>query len=839
MEVTDSLDSAEVSLNPSQVNPTIAAFLHGRLTIHVIEARNVENESTSFLNKLERVVTSSADGVDPYCSVKLGYNKIMQTSVATNAPSPVWNSHMSYQVCHDFESLDFRVKAAKRPGPLSIISKVKHLSMLSVNAAAIAEQGEISGWFPLGPYRCEFDGDDANERTDSESDEDEDVSPDQEGQLGEIHIRIVFEPISAIADLQHFPVPNTYFPVRENVNVTLYQDADCPPESLPQIPFHPEYPHSRCWIEMANAIMASTEFIYITGWAVWPELVMVRTDFPGDEWNGLTLGEMLIQKAEEGVTVCVMVWDELASGRFYKGLMGTHDEEVVAYFKKTPVIAIKVGRQNQKDGPLADLNDAALFTHHQKTVIVTRLDQDTGRSRVEAWVGGLDLTDGRYDNSQHSLFRTLDGLHAPPDFWQACAPISSESGPREPWHDIHSHITGAAAWDIVANFEGRWKRQALDKLKRSLHEYSVDNFVLIEEEESICDGNWSVQVVRSINESATAFDPYGDGLIVRRTACTDQSIHNTYIHHIRSAKHFVYIENQYFLGSSHMWESGQRGGFCSNLVPIELAEKICAKIRADERFVVYINIPMYPEGPPDSVAVQEILSHQRKSIEMMASRIVRTIQETGSDTSLSDWLNVFCLVNRESEDDGQGGGGTTPMEERLSQTRRFMVYIHSKFAIFDDTVAVIGSANINSRSLDGSRDTEIAISAWQPEHMATGTTAYTGEGEDNSLPQGDVAAFRASVWSEHLGEYCEEFEDPSSTDCINKIREMAEANWLHFASDEDEAGGDMPHGHLALYPYDFDPVTGSVISKQMSFPDFENALVKGRATPGIPNLLTG
>lgn len=840
--VTDDPDSApnemKPSLNPSTLFPGIAAFLHGRLTIRVIEARDVEGKDVGIMGKLERAVTSSIDGVDPYCSVKLGYNKIMQTPIIQNSASPVWNSSCSIDICHDFNTIEFRIKAAKRSGPLSIISKVKHLSMLSVSAAEIAHKKVISGWFDLGTYQkevvAEGDGDDS----DTSSDEGADVV--ESGSLGDLRIQLTYEPVSEIAEYASVVVPDTYFPLRKGIRVTMYQDADTPPESLPPIPFHPEYQHSRCWVEMAKAIMASTELIYITGWAVWPELVMVRTDYPGDEWKGLTLGEMLIQKAEEGVKVLLMVWDEYASGRFSKGLMGTHDEEVVSYFKKTKVQAIKVGRLNAKDGPLADLNDTLLFTHHQKTVVVTKRDPDSGKNRIEAWVGGLDLTDGRYDYNEHSLFRTIDGLHGPPDFWQACAlGVTADSGPREPWHDIHSYVNGTVAWDVMTNFEGRWSRQAPDNLKQALHPHPPQDFLQPSDEDKIRDGDFNVQLLRSINESSTALSAERPGLIVRRNAGVDQSIHHAYVHNIRAAKHFIYIENQYFLGSSHLWTSGQRGGFAPNLVAIEIAEKICAKIRANERFAVYVSIPLYPEGSPDSGPVQEILSHQRKTVELITSRIAAAIQETGSDTKISDWFNMFCLVNRESEVGGKGKGGSSAMEKTLSKTRRFMIYIHSKFAIFDDTVAIIGSANVNSRSMDGSRDTEIAIMAWQPEHVAMGSLAYSDFGKtENSLPKGDVAAFRASVWTEHLAEYLPEMEDAKSLDCVHRIRHLAKRNWNHFA-DDGAAPEDMPHGHLALYPYEFDETTGEVTAKRTMMPDFPNALVKGRATPGIPNMLTG
>jgi phospholipase D1/2 len=47
-----------------------------------------------------------------------------------------------------------------------------------------------------------------------------------------------------------------------------------------------------------------------------------------------------------------------------------------------------------------------------------------------------------------------------------------------------------------------------------------------------------------------------------------------------------------------------------NLIPIELALKIASKIRAGERFAVYVVIPMWPEGVPTASAVQEILFFQ-------------------------------------------------------------------------------------------------------------------------------------------------------------------------------------------------------------------------------------
>ena len=52
-----------------------------------------------------------------------------------------------------------------------------------------------------------------------------------------------------------------------------------------------------------------------------------------------------------------------------------------------------------------------IYSHHQKTVIV---DADAGdnRRKIVAFVGGLDLSAGRYDTPHHHLFRTLQTVHS-------------------------------------------------------------------------------------------------------------------------------------------------------------------------------------------------------------------------------------------------------------------------------------------------------------------------------------------------------------------------------------------------------------------------------------------
>ena len=72
------------------------------------------------------------------------------------------------------------------------------------------------------------------------------------------------------------------------------------------------------------------------------------------------------------------------------------------------------------------------------------------------------------------------------------------------------------------------------------------------------------------------------------------------------------------------------------------------------------------------------------------------------------------------------------IQSKAYKSRRFMIYVHSKGMIVDDEYVIIGSANINQRSMDGSRDTEIAMGAYQPYH----TWAH-----HKQAPRGQVSLF--------------------------------------------------------------------------------------------------
>ena len=81
--------------------------------------------------------------------------------------------------------------------------------------------------------------------------------------------------------------------------------------------------------------------------------------------------------------------------------------------------------------------------------------------------------------------------------------------------------------------------------------------------------------------------------------------------------------------------------------------------------------------------------------------------------------------------------------------------------IVDDSYILTGSANINQRSLDGDRDSELAIGAYQP-HRRGGCSGG-----------GEVFLFRMSLFREHLSRSDPVLADPRSEACASFVREAA------------------------------------------------------------------
>lgn len=618
-----------------------------------------------------------------YASVDLDKARVGRTRMLRNQPyNPQWNESFRIYCAHHISNIIFTIKDADLVGATL-------LGRAYVPVQEIINGYEVDKWVQIL---------------------DEEHYPIDGG--SRIHVKLKFFSAKqdpnwsrGIASPQYQGVPWTFFRQRTGCRITLYQDAHVADDFNPWIFLDTPtevYQNHGCWADIFDAISNAKQLIYITGWSVNTEIALIRdpNGLPNPGSNQ-TLGELLKKKANEGVRVLMLVWDDRTSNEQFKkdGLMATHDQETENYFRDTNVHCALCPR-NPDDGRsiVQGFEISTMFTHHQKSVIVdfegVQGGSETER-RIVSFIGGIDLCAGRYDTKDHPLFKTLGTIHRD-DFHQPNFAGSSinKGGPREPWHDIHCRLEGPVAWDVLYNFEQRWIKQDGDKLIIPLN--NLHKIIAYPEPATSADDpeTWNVQLFRSIDDGAASGFPENPkdaanlGLVGGKNVIIDRSIQDAYIHAIRRAKNFIYIENQYFLGSSYGWKSTDINDADINalhLIPKELSLKIVSKIEAGERFAVYIVVPMWPEGIPDSASVQAILDWQRRTIGMMYSDIVQALQRKGLDENAMDYLTFFCLGNRETKIPGEYAPPQAPEQDsdyrRAQESRRFMIYVHSKMMI--------------------------------------------------------------------------------------------------------------------------------------------------------------
>lgn len=637
-----------------------------------------------------------------YATVDLEKARVGRTRVLMNEPNnPRWCESFHIYCAHWVADVIFTIKA-DNPVGASLIGR----AYLPVKDILNNNGGAVDRWLDI--YQ-------------------EDHS--QVGGGAQIHVSLRYWNVSkdpyqgwgrGVASPRYPGVPRTFFSQRQGCKVTLYQDAHVldnglVPSRIPLADNRYYEPH-RCWEDIFDTITNARHLIYITGWSVYAEITLMRDPRRSRPGGDATLGELLKQKAREGVRVLMLVWDDRTSlglGPLKKdGVMATHDQDTSSYFHGTGVHCILCPRNpDEGESYVQDLETATMFTHHQKTLVVDvevpgktmaarRNDNGRRKRRIVGFIGGIDLCDGRYDTQCHSLFRTLGTTHSN-DFHQPNFPGASiqKGGPREPWHDIHCRLEGLVAWDVLCNFEQRWRKQGggAELLLQPGYDLAPDKEPPPMEDDGEA---WSVQLFRSIDGGTVAGFPDAPkdaaavGLVTGKNHVIDRSIQDAYIYAIRRARDFIYIENQYFLGSSYGWKGKAADNVtvedigALHLIPKELSLKIVSKIEAGERFSVYVIIPMWPEGVPESGSVQAILDWQRRTMEMMYTDIAEALHAKGLQANLKDYLSFFCLGNREVNKGGEYQAKEHPEPDtdynRAQQARRFMIYVHAKMMIGND-----------------------------------------------------------------------------------------------------------------------------------------------------------
>ncbi|KAJ1385581.1 Pleckstrin-like proteiny domain [Sesbania bispinosa] len=226
------------------------------------------------------------------------------------------------------------------------------------------------------------------------------------------------------------------------------------------------------------------------------------------------------------------------------------------------------------------------------------------------------------------------------------------------------------------------------------------------------------QVIRSVSQWSAG------------TSQPEESIHNAYCSLIENAKHFIYIENQFFISGL------AKDDIIQNRVLEALYRRILQAHKEQKDFRVIIVMPLLPgfQGGLDDggAATVRALTHwQYRTISRERHSILHNL-EAKLGPKMHDYISFYGLRSH----------GRLYKDGPMATSQ---VYVHSKLMIIDDRVAFIGSSNINDRSLLGSRDSEIGVLIEDKEYVDSLMNGKPWKAGKFSH------SLRCSLWSEHLG----------------------------------------------------------------------------------------
>jgi phosphatidylserine/phosphatidylglycerophosphate/cardiolipin synthase-like enzyme len=418
--------------------------------------------------------------------------------------------------------------------------------------------------------------------------------------------------------------------------------------------------------ELYNCLMSAKSQIFICGWMLSPKYFLARNP------NKYNLDDILVEKAKSGVKVYLLLWKDPGM------IIDNGSSECEIHFNSFREPNLQVIR----DPPAFGL---VIWSHHQK---IGAIDQDV------AFVGGIDLAYNRYEiPGEYPLF-DVDGDFFPGmdyvnplirqinvgDYRQSLYNRVRE--PRMPWNDIHCKIVGGSARDVSINFIERWNFAVLASKSdfRTMKTFIVPKTTTFIQSNSEPYPNCKVQVLRSVSS-------WSFGLDIAET-----SIQNAYIALIEKAKHFIYIENQFFISSA-----SKNQIYPQNKILMALLNKLRIAIKKKEDFRVIVMIPIQTASLISDTTTQLIMYWEYHTIYRGENSLFGILEKEFPKVDIGKYIFFTSMRTWQN----------VPNSPESVVTE--IIYVHSKCMIVDDRYVIIGSANINDRSLSEGRDSEIAI----------------------------------------------------------------------------------------------------------------------------------
>lgn len=600
----------------------------------------------------------------------------------------------------------------------------------------------------------------------------------------------------------------TYEPGKGNA-IVLYHDASEDAKG-----------EKGAFADIGRAIQEAKHFIFVADWSFQPHMRLKHlTSSSGGHEIETAIGALLLRKAysDRSMLIAIHTWDHTNS--VMPDWQNDYGDVLLGSLAKS----LGLSRDVERPGNLlwrASSHVGAGWSHHQKFIVLDAPGKE--RRLLKVFFGGLDLTKGRFDWHVHPILPSereascfLQQIKAAKedeifyyDDWYNAEFRDKEKDNRgmvrQPWHDIHAQLVGPAAWDFVREFVGRWNldpaypdaqgdddSKSIQKVQGAFNSL-FDRKRFLQQWEPH-QGNWEAQVYRSIprdhwGAKNTVETPDRKGarreFVWRVQSETESSIQEAYIKAINAAERFIYIETQYLIGSGKCW-NGQFGGprkTVCNRIPETIVSRIVARHKEGKPFHVYVVLPMFPEGDPNSSGA---LAQRRFGWATIAAMVTRLRAQVGD--VWKSYLSFYFLARWYAKSKESPMSLSGSRQGLVQKNQRYMIYVHSKMMIMDDRYLILGSANLNERSLAGDRDSEIAVGLWPDPEPKQGEACVK-----------EIQEFRKGLWQEHFGKMPlpAKWQEPESQECIGAVQQAGHQNYINFRLREKPEQS----GHLCRWP---------------------------------------
>ena len=249
----------------------------------------------------------------------------------------------------------------------------------------------------------------------------------------------------------------------------------------------------------------------------------------------------------------------------------------------------------------------------------------------------------------------------------------------------------------------------------------------------------------------------------------ENSILNAYYRLIDSSKHYIFIENQFFVSKAYSKEDGEVNekpisDIVENMIAYKIRKRIERAYFEKQNFKVFIFIPLFPgfNGEPQSTAtLQIILKHTYAGICRNHGLSIIEKLKTIMGDKWKNYIGFYSLRNHALVNN-------IPVTE--------LVYIHSKLMIVDDSRIIIGSANINDRSMLGNRDSEFALLIKESKKIMIKMDGKEYKASNLAY------SLRVNLFGEHLGLDPKDpiLEDPLNDEFCKLVKNRANNNTMIY-----------------------------------------------------------